>query len=137
MKEFKFNVEEVVCNGITASAGSTLTKGNYQTLTTFLKTHFMMSPPDIILEELNDSNQIQSDWIVGRRVKDIDTVITRMVSGMFNYAQTKFNNAELSGMWINSQIKMMTAKDIITIMEKALIDCATADHWYTFEKEWE
>lgn len=137
MKEFKFNVDEVVCSGITVGAGSTLTESNYQTLTTFLKTHFMMSPPDVILEELNDSNQIQSDWIVGRRVKDIDTVITRMISGMFNYAQTKFQNKELSGMWINSQIKMMTAKDIITIMENALIDCATADHWYTFEKEWE
>jgi hypothetical protein len=39
-------------------------------------------------------------------------------------------------MWMNAQINNMTAKDIITVLESALMDCATADHWYTFEKEY-
>ena len=136
MKDFKFNAAEVVCNGISIGAKSTLTEDNYQTLSTFLKTHFMMSPQNVILEELNDSNRIQYNWMVGRRVKSIDDIITRMVSGMYTYAQTKFEKRELSEMWINAQIKMMTAADIITVMEKALIDCATADYWYTYEKDW-
>lgn len=136
MKDFKFIAADVVCNGISIGAKSVLTEENYQTLSTFLKTHFMMSPQSVILEELNDSGQIQSNWMVGRRVRSVDDIITRMVSGMFTYAQTKFEKRELSEMWINSQIKMMTAADIITILEKALIDCATADHWYTYEKDW-
>ena len=41
---------------------------------------------------------------------------------------------EISEMWINAQVDMMSAKDIITILEKALIDCATADYYYNYEK---
>lgn len=136
MTEFQFNASEVECNGITIASNNALTEDSYQTLSVFLLTHFMMTPRETILEELNDSGRIGQNWMVGRRVMDNDAIMTRMTSGLYNYAMKKLNNRELSIMWINAQIKMMTASDIITIMESALIDCATADEWYTNEKDW-
>ena len=136
MTNFKFNASEIKCNGITVGAAQLLTELNYQTLSTFLKTHFMMSPQDVILEELNDSGRISQDWTIGSRVNNTDDIITRMVSGLFNYSQSRLESRELSEMWINAQLELMTASDIITIMEEALIDCATADYWYTYEKDW-
>jgi len=137
MKKPTFKASEVVCNGITAGAKQLINEQNYQTLSTFLSTHFMMASKKQILEELNDSGEISGDWMIGSRVSSNEKILTRMASGLYNYASALFNDEkELAEMWINSQIKIMTAKDIITIMESALIDCATADHWYTYEKEW-
>lgn len=137
MNNFKFNAEEVVCNGILVGARQVLTEDNYQTIKAFIKAHYMMSPPEIILEELNNSGMIQSDWMVGRRTSSLEDVITRMISGLYSYSQSKLNSRELAEMWMNAQIQMMSAKEIITVLEKALIDCATADYWYTYEKQWD
>lgn len=139
--KFKFNASEVVCNGIMVGCDSLLNEDNRSTLTTFLKTHFMMAPQEVILQELQDSGILDQDWIVGRRASDIDSIITRMVSGLVEYGHTKFaeftGTRELTEMWINAQIKIMSAKDIITVMESALMDCASADHWYKYEKQWD
>lgn len=136
--KFKFNASEVVCNGIMVGCDSLLNEDNKSTLTTFLKTHFMMAPQEVILQELQDSGVLDQDWIVGRRASDIDSIITRMISGLLEYALPNFDDSwELAGMWINAQIEMMSAKDIITVMESALMDCASADHWYKYEKQWD
>ena len=134
---FKFNASEVKCNGVYAGSMGILNEEDRSILRTFLKTHFMMSPPEVILNELNDSGLIEDRWIVGSRVNNIDAIMSRMLSGLLEYAIDKFDgNSTLAEMWINAQVKMMTAKEIITIMESALIDCATADHWYTYEKQY-
>jgi len=135
--DFKFDSQEVICNGITVGAVGTLNEDNRSTLEAFIKTHFMMSPPEVILKELEDSGMFTSDWIIGSRASSIDSIITRMVSGLFEYGMSKFQNKELTVMWINSQVKMMTARDIINILESALMDCASADHWYKYEKQWD
>ena len=104
----------------------------------------MMLDKQALLQELEDSGLIDGRWIIGRRASDTEQIIDRMVSGLMSYGLRKFAqnggtykaHRELSEMWINAQINMMSAKDIITIMEKALIDCAEADHWYTYEKQW-
>jgi hypothetical protein len=133
----EFNATEVKCNGILVGAVQSLTEDNISKLKVFLKTHFMMTDQATILQELEDSGILIEPWIVGRRVSDIDSIITRMASGLMKYATSKFEDKLLAEMWINSQLDMMTAKQIITVMESALIDCATADHWYTYEKQWD
>jgi len=104
----------------------------------------MMTDKKALLQELEDDNMINMNWEVGTRCSDNQQILDRMVSGMISYGLKKFGQnggtykaqRELSEMWINAQVKMMPAKDIITIMEKALIDCATADYYYAYEKMW-
>mgnify|MGYP000132298711 FL=1 len=139
-KDFTFNANDVTCNGIIAGCSTILTSESHAHLKTFLDTHFMMTDKNELLQELEDSNLIDGRWIVGSRASDTDQIIDRMVSGMYNYAILKFKGNYgsnlLAEMWINAQVNLMTAQDIIIIMEKALIDCASADHWYTYEKQW-
>lgn len=144
-KNFEFNASEVKCNGLMAGCATALNENNRAKLKVFIDTHFMMIDKKTILQELEDSNLIDGRWIIGRRAGDTDSIIDRMVTGMLSYGIQKFAqnggtykaHRELAEMWINAQVNMMGAKDIITIMEKALVDCAEADHWYTYEKEWE
>jgi hypothetical protein len=137
MTSIQFDSRDVVCNGNVGGVDNILTDDNKSILKTFLMTHFMMTPKKIILQELEDSSLIDGRWFIGRRADDNNEIISRMASGLLNYATPKFdNNRELAEMWINAQVKMFTAKDIITIAESALHDCASADHWYTYEKEW-
>ena len=143
-KDFSFKAEEVTCNGLIAGCSNILTADNRAKLKAFINTHFMMVDKKTILQELEDSNLIDGRWMIGSRAGDTDNIIDRMVSGLTSYGLRKFAqnggtykaHRELSEMWINAQVKMMSAKDIITIMEKALVDCAEADHWYTYEKVW-
>jgi hypothetical protein len=144
-KDFSFKASEVTCNGNIGGCATVLTDSNMAKLKTFINTHFMMVDKETILQELEDSNLIDGRWIIGSRASSTEEIIYRMVSGMMSYGLRKFAqnggtykaHRELSEMWINAQVNMMSAKDIITIMEKALVDCAEADHWYTYEKEWE
>ena len=143
-KDFTFRAEEVTCNGIIGGCGTVLTPEKKSKLKTFLNTHFLMLDKSALLQELEDSGLIDGRWVIGSRASDTDQIIDRMVSGLISYGLRKFAqnggtykaHRELSEMWINAQINMMTAKDVITIMEKALVDCAEADHWYTYEKQW-
>lgn len=144
VKDLKFKAEDIKCNGNIGGCTSVLSAGNRSLLSAFIKTHFMQADQGTILQELEDSGILTDNWIVGNRAGSIEEIINRMSSGLVSYGIYKFAqnggtykaHRELSEMWVNAQVKMMTAKDIITIMESALMDCATADYWYTYEKEW-
>ena len=142
--QIEFNANEVKCNGTIGGAALVLNQENNAKLTTFLNMHFMMVDKKTLLQELEDSNMINMNWEVGSRCNSTKTIINRMVSGLMSYALIQFGKnggtykaqREISEMWINAQVNKMTAKEIITIMEKALIDCATADYYYAYEKMW-
>jgi hypothetical protein len=140
--QIQFNAEEVKCNGTIGGAALVLNDMNKAKLTTFINTHFMMVDKQQLLQELEDSDMINMNWEVGARAGSTVHILNRMVSGLMSYALFQFGKAggtykaqrELSEMWINAQVNNMTAKEIITILEKALIDCATADYYYSYEK---
>ena len=142
--DFKFNVEDVKCNGTMGGSANVLNQENEAKVKAFIMTHFMMTDRQTILQELQDSGILQGNWAVGTRCNSIQTLYCRMASGLLSYGLTKFTNTgtykaqrENAEMWINAQVKMMTAKELINVLEKALMDAASADHHYAFEKMWE
>ena len=140
-KDFKFNVEEVKCNGNIGGAAQVLNQENEAKIKAFMMTHFMMTDRQTILQELEDSGILEGNWMVGSRCNSIQTLYCRMTSGLLSYGLKTFNNGgtykaqrEIAEMWINSQVKMMSAKELINVLEKALMDAASADYYYAFEK---
>jgi hypothetical protein len=141
---FKFNVEEVKCNGTMGGAALILNQENESKVKAFMMTHFMMTDRQIILQELQDSGILEgSNWLVGSRCNSIQTLYCRMTSGLLSYGLNKFAGTgtykaqrENAEMWINAQVHMMSAKELINVLEKALMDAATADYYYTYEKMW-
>jgi len=143
-KDFTFNANEVTCNGSMGGSALILNDENKAKIKTFMMTHFMMTDRHTILQELQDSGMLENKWIAGSRVNSIETIYCRFTSGLLSYALKKFAptggtykaQREAAEMWLNAQVKMMSAKDIITVLEKALMDCATADYYYAYEKMW-
>ena len=140
---FKFNVEEVKCNGTIGGSANILNQENEGKVKAFMMTHFMMTDRQVILQELQDSGILEGNWIVGSRCNSIQTLYCRMTSGLLSYGLKMFTSTgtykaqrENAEMWVNAQVKMMTAKDLINVLEKALMDAATADYHYSFEKMW-
>ena len=141
--DFKFNVEKVKCNGTIGGAANVLNQENESKVKAFMMTHFMMTDRQVILQELQDSGILTDNWIVGSRCNSIQTLYCRMTSGLLAYGLTMFTGTgtykaqrENAEMWINAQVKMMSAKELINVLEKALMDSATADYHYSFEKMW-
>lgn len=141
--DFKFNVEKVKCNGSMGGSATILNQENESKVKAFMMTHFMMTDRQVILQELQDSGILTDNWIVGSRCNSIQTLYCRMTSGLLAYGLTMFTGTgtykaqrENAEMWINAQVKMMSAKELINVLEKALMDSATADYHYSFEKMW-
>lgn len=85
------------------------------------------------------------DYYAGERFNDDDAITTRICSGLVEYAQKNIlktndiNQDEsllLEG-YINSIVYSLSGSEMDQIILEGMRDCATADHWYTFEKVWD
>ena len=65
----------------------------------------------------------------GYRYNDNDR-IARMVLG-FLYAETFYN-----GVKANEKFLSLNSEEILPYIKKAVLDSASADHYYTYEKQW-
>lgn len=131
-QSFKFNVAEVKCNGV--SGASMIHIDNQKIIQTYISTYRQVVDFCEIVENLSDDGW---DHYYGSRCKDDSTIAARIFTALQSYANQKFEDRLLAEMWINSQIENMPAKDLNVLITEALRDCSSADHWYTFEKEWE
>jgi hypothetical protein len=53
-----------------------------------------------------------------------------------NYIYPKFNNEVLTEMYVGGLFSRLTYEEKLILVVDAARDCAGADHWYTFEKDW-
>jgi hypothetical protein len=127
----KFNAKEVKCNGI-SSALVLINQENSQIIETYISTYRNLADFRKIVEGFGE------DWsFYGRRCRENSTIAARITSGLANHALSLFNNnAELATEWVNFALRNISAKDLNVLVVEALRDCASADYWYTFEKEW-
>lgn len=127
----KFNAKEVKCNGI-SSALVLINQENSQVIETYISTYRNLADFRKIVEGFGE------DWsFYGRRCRENSTIAARITSGLANHALSLFNNnTELATEWVNFALRNISAKDLNVLVVEALRDCASADYWYTFEKEW-
>ena len=92
------------------------------------------------------------NYHAGRRFNNNDDVVIRICSALSEAARKEYldNKTSLSrhnyisesdelllqGI-INSFIDSLSGREMDMIILDGLRDCASADHWYTFEKEWD
>ena len=123
-----FNVEEIKCNGI---GPSLVSEKNHAALLDYVTSYRSAMDFENIVEGLSGPVHY------GTRCKDDSTIAVRMSTGLTSYASDQFDdNRELAGMWLNACLNKITREEMNILFRDALRDCAEADHWYTFEKEW-
>ena len=129
----KFNVNEVKCNGVGGSG--------YQAV---LKHRDAIQR---ICQEVRDIIGIEKIWELatvdpnvdyhkGTRFNSIEDNTYRLITGIAEHVAKYISSSELIEMHVGAILPMLTMEDKITLVADACRDCASADHWYTFEKDW-
>jgi len=72
----------------------------------------------------------------GTRSKDVTAIVDRITSALAHHAVSSFDSELLAEMWINAQVEQMSGRELATLANIAIKDCASADHWYSFEKQY-
>ena len=76
-----------------------------------------------------DSEMNSDEHLKGYRYNDNER-IARMILGYF-YAESQFNYDVA-----NKKFLSLNSTEIETYIQKAVLESASADHWYTYEKQW-
>jgi hypothetical protein len=130
-----FNLSEVKCNG-SGYGSSVISTENKNAIQTYVSVYRKTTSFEDLVYEMANQDQ-SNDYLYGHRCKDDSTISYRIYNALGVYAMNLFENSkELSEMWINAQIEMFTGATMTHLVKDALRDCAGADHWYTYEKDW-
>ena len=137
-------VENIISNGISHHSSIKEVVGG--TLSTAISLYKMRHNEQEIFSKFPEGS-----YHPGRRFNDNDDVVIRICSALSRTARKEYLNNKtaylnkdmsesdelmLQGI-VNSFVDSLSGKEMDMIILDALRDCASSDHWYTFEKEWE
>jgi hypothetical protein len=134
-------VEQIKCNGISYSYPARLVAPTIETALSIFRMRFTT-------EEIFDmfpKNDL--DFYAGRRFLDNETVVTRISSALTAAASAEYfkkssheineNDISVLEMSILAFVESLSGSEMDKLLVEGLRDCASADHWYTFEKQWD
>jgi hypothetical protein len=136
-------VEQIKCSGYGFSAP---VKPSQPLLLTSIKLFRMRFSPEDIMAKID---AIQADdYYFGTRCRDDDSVYRRIASAITSAAikeiypefQNKVMENEqvlvLEG-FISAFTESLSGSEMDALIIDGFRDCASADHWYKFEKQWD
>jgi len=131
---YTFNADEVICNGVggTYYQEAMESKDLILHLVTQVRDHL---GEEVIFTMAQQKNKF-GELYIGRRFSDPVAVTDRLATGLGAWANTQFNTAQEAAVGIRTFIETLSREDAITLVVEAHRECASADHWYTFEKQW-
>ena len=77
------------------------------------------------------------DFYAGMRFSDNEAVVMRAMSALNVAAFELTEDIEEAHQLIYDFINNISGKDMDIIILDSLMDCAGADHWYKYEKQWD
>lgn len=132
------NIQNFKCNGISNTQPAKNVKPTIQTAVSLLR--LRKSNDEIIA-----SFPVNDDYYIGTRFSDDESVATRVCSGLVDYAEKELYNrttneyadALLVESYIDALVNSLSGTEMDAIILEGMRDCASADHWYAFEKQWD
>lgn len=134
-------VEQIKCNGISYSYPANLAEPIIATALSIFRMRFSESE----IFEMFPKNDL--DFYAGRRFNDNQTVVTRISSALTEAATSEYlkksvqqideNDISLLEMSILAFVESLSGSEMDKLLLEGLRDCASADHWYEFEKQWD
>jgi hypothetical protein len=132
--KYTFKASEVRCNGI-GGAGFQEAMKSKDLIKRIVEEVREKIGTDAIFEKIVAENP-RDDFYAGRRFTTVDDVVSRLATGLGNWSFDKLGSKELVEMNVRAILETISEDDSITIVIDAHRDCAGADHWYEFEKDW-
>lgn len=131
----QFNALEVKCNGIGGYGYQAARKHNETILNIVNEVRDALGLEGIWQKIMELDNSY--DYHQGRRFLDPESNATRLITGLGNYCHSYLESDELIEMHLGAILSNLTFEEKVILVVDACRDCAGADHWYTFEKEWD
>lgn len=129
----QFKASEVQCNGIGGKGYKAVLKhkdaiqGICQEVRDLIGTEELYSLATI---------DINTDYHRGIRFEEVEDNAYRLITGIAQHVSSYMEDETLIEMHVGAILPILTMKDKVTLVADACRDCASADHWYTFEKDW-
>ncbi len=129
----KFKVNEVKCNGVGGHGYQAVLKHKDAIQ------EICQDVRDLIgIEKLWELATVEPnvDYYQGTRFNSVEDNAYRLITGIANHVSEYIPTSELIEMHVGAILPMLTMEEKVTLVADACRDCASADHWYTFEKDW-
>jgi len=136
---YTFVAEEIKCNGIGGGGyqAALKSKSQIRSIVDRVQSEIGIDELKRLVIELNDNQKYPDDLYWGTRFNSPEDITSRLISGLGSWSHSKLKNEHLVEMNVRFITETISLEDSITIVTEAARDCASADHWYTFEKEWD
>ena len=135
MTDFKFNAADVKANGIGGSGYQAVLKYR-DSVRSIVDEVVNAIGRDKLYELTVASGEKYDDFYAGSRFNSNEDLSYRLISSLASYIYPKFGNDQLTEMYVGALFSRLSFEEKQILVVDAARDCASADHWYTFEKDW-
>lgn len=126
------DIKNFKCNGV---GNTTPAKNVKPFIQTAVSLYRLRNSSKEILEKIKQINP-KDDYYPGPRFSDDESVTTRICSGLVELASNNVGSKNSIQEDVESFVYLLSASDLDQIIIEGFRESASADHWYTFEKEW-
>ena len=129
----QFNYKKIKCNGVGGYGYQAVLKHKDAIL------EICQDVRDLIgIEKLWELATVDPnvDYHQGIRFNSVEDNAYRLITGIAKHTAEYMPNSELLEMHVGAILPMLTMEEKVTLVADACRDCASADQWYTFEKDW-
>lgn len=130
------NIQEFKCNGFSNAQQANNVKPTIQTAISV----FRLRKTN---EEIFASFPKGDDYHLGTRFYDDDSVASRICSGLVEYTEKQLYKESgqyapslIVEQYIDALVNSLSGSEMDQIILEGMRDCASADHWYAYEKQW-
>ena len=133
----KFNYKKIKCNGIGGFGYQAVFKYKDQIQTICQEVRDLLGDKlwDKMIKHASEVDTY-TEYYAGSRYNDVSSNATRQVTGTAAHVSTDLKEDHLIEMHVGAILNNLTIDEKVYMVLDALRDCASADHWYTFEKDW-
>ena len=135
----QFNYKKIECNGVGGYGYQAVQKHKDAIQEICQEVRDLLGDTlwDKMIEHSKETGRYDSlGYHAGRRFSNVEDNSYRLISGIAKHVYSYMQDDNLIEMHIGAILPMLTMDEKVYMVLDALRDCASADHWYTFEKDW-
>lgn len=133
----QFNYKKIECNGIGGRGYQAVLKHKDQIQAICQEVRDLLGNKlwDKMIKQASEVDTY-TEYYAGIRYQGVEDNAYRLATGIAKHVSTYLKDDLLIEMHVGAVLNNLTIDEKVYMVLDALRDCASADHWYTFEKDW-
>ena len=133
----QFNYKKIKCNVVGCSGYQAVLKHKDQIQSICQEVRDLLGDKlwDKMIKQASEVDTY-TEYHSGSRYNSVEDNAYRLVTGIARQVSSYLDSDELIEMHVGAVLNNLTIDEKVYMVLDALRDCASADHWYTFEKDW-